>query len=310
MKLVIGIVAVFFFGLASPPTYAQQWDHFTSKDEMTGELKAFATSPRSSPTQPLGFPYHNFRGWLGFGCDRQNEWAFIGFTTSPNLTSTEPHSGGYSAFSTRIRWDDSVQSARMMQQWGDRFLLFRDDAAAITSMMNARTVLLELSWYGSGNIYFHFSLDGSTDAINGARTACRGIQRQSKPKMKDTAPDSFASVLNTVEALKQKAPKPLSISEIDLARQQLARCWSLPAGAKDAEDLVIEIHAVMNPDGTVREARIVDQLRMQQDPFFRAAAESALRAALNPRCSPLRLPPEKYEQWKDMTLNFNAKEMF
>lgn len=106
------------------------------------------------------------------------------------------------------------------------------------------------------------------------------------------------------------ASQPLTISEVDLVRQQIARCWNLPAGAKDADGLIVEIHTVMNPDGTVREARIIDQARMQGDALFRSAAESALRAVLNPRCSPLRLPPEKYDQWKSMTLNFNPKEMF
>ncbi len=167
-----------------------------------------------------------------------------------------------------------------------------------------------------------------------------------KPKRKPKPPDPFASVLKTVEDLKKQPPRPkaeqapekqpekkesfesqiakalqtprrnfnpmlpLTISEIDLVRQQLARCWNLPAGAKDADDLIIEIRTVMNPDGTVREARIQNQSRMQGDPFFRAAAESALRAVLNPRCSPLKLPPEKYDQWQTMTLTFNPKEMF
>ncbi|MBI3113435.1 MAG: cell envelope integrity protein TolA, partial [Rhodospirillales bacterium] len=83
-----------------------------------------------------------------------------------------------------------------------------------------------------------------------------------------------------------------------------------PAGAKDAQDLNIEIRVVMNPDATVREARIQDQRRLQGDPFFRAAAESALRAVLNPRCNPLKLPPDKYQQWQTMTLNFDPRDMF
>jgi hypothetical protein len=94
-----------------------------------------------------------------------------------------------------------------------------------------------------------------------------------------------------------------------LVRQQIARCWNLPAGAKDAENLIIEIKVGMNPDGTVREARIANQSRMS-DGFFRAAAESALRAVLNPRCQPFKLPSEKYNIWQTMILTFNPKEMF
>ena len=169
-----------------------------------------------------------------------------------------------------------------------------------------------------------------------------------KPRRKPKPPDAFASVLKTVEKLKhQPKPKdkkeekkkkpekkkavsfeqqiaqalasrtarhnsqrPLSISEIDLVHRQFLECWSLPAGARDAEGLVISIAMAMNPDGTVRQARILDQSRLQTDPFFRAAAESALRAVLNPRCNPLKLPPEKYQQWQNMILDFNPWQMF
>ena len=164
-----------------------------------------------------------------------------------------------------------------------------------------------------------------------------------KPQVKPKKAQDFASVLKTLEKLKDEpqpekkeekkktdqektfeqaiaqaldAPQargtstePLSISEIDLVRRQISRCWNMPAGAKGAEDLIVEVKVAMNPDGNVRSARIVDTSRMGRDPFFRAAAETALRAVLNPKCSPLKLPPEKYERWQDMTLTFNPKEM-
>ena len=152
------------------------------------------------------------------------------------------------------------------------------------------------------------------------------------------APDTFASVLKTLEELKQ-APPPakkepemdfakmmenaletdkvrtdvgpeLTISEIDLVRQQIHRCWNLPAGAKDAHTMLISIRISMNPDGTVRTARILDQSRMSSNPFYRAMAESALRAVSNPICQPFKLPPEKFDRWKNMKLNFDPKDMF
>ena len=159
-----------------------------------------------------------------------------------------------------------------------------------------------------------------------------------RPKRKPKRPDAFAAVLKTVEDLKRQAPEeekkkeaesfesqvakvltskrrydpssPVTISQIDLVRQQIARCWSLPAGAKEAENMVIEIRVMMNPDGMVRQAKIQNSLKMQVDPFFRSAAESALRAVLNRKCQPFKLPPAKYERWKTMLLTFNPKDMF
>jgi hypothetical protein len=173
MKIAIGIAAAFLLFLALPSAKAERWHHSVSKDEMTGKLQSYATSPSSSPNEPLAFPYGDVQGWLGFGCDRQDEWAYIGFTDSPNLIDTTPQSGGYSTLSSRIRWDDNVQQVHLLQEWGGRSLHFLDAAAAIANMMKARTVLLELRWFGAGKVYFRFTLEGSAEAIKSARAACR-----------------------------------------------------------------------------------------------------------------------------------------
>ena len=112
------------------------------------------------------------------------------------------------------------------------------------------------------------------------------------------------------QARRHDAERPITISEIDLVRRQIARCWNLQAGAKEAENLIIEISVAMNPDGTVRHARIQNTDRVAGDPFFRAAAESALRAVLNPRCQPFKLPRDRYARWQTMALIFDPKEMF
>ena len=107
-----------------------------------------------------------------------------------------------------------------------------------------------------------------------------------------------------------KAPlgSQLTASELDMVRHQIARCWNVPAGARDAKDLVVEIRAEVDPDGTVQQATIVDQGHMG-DPFYRAAAESARRAFFNPLCRPLHLPAEKYAIWKDLVVDFSPKDI-
>ena len=108
-----------------------------------------------------------------------------------------------------------------------------------------------------------------------------------------------------------KAPlgSQLTASELDMVRHQIARCWNVPAGARDAKDLVVEVKVIVDPDGTVRQATIVDQGRLGSDPFFRAAAESARRAFFNPLCRPLHLPAEKYAIWKDLVVDFSPKDI-
>ena len=99
--------------------------------------------------------------------------------------------------------------------------------------------------------------------------------------------------------------QPLSLNVVDAIRRQIEEKWSLPAGAADAGGLEVEIEIVLMRDGTVRKASIVDsaQLNLAGEEFFRTMAESALRAVQ--RASPLQnLPPEKYEQWREITFRF------
>lgn len=168
-------VVLLFLAIGSLPIegQAQSWSHFTDKDEMTGKVTAYATSARTPPTDPMGFPYSDVTGWLGFGCDGQNEWAFLGFSKEPNLRDTETHDG-YDSFRTRVRWDDNVTTVRMTKEWGDRFVNFTDDGMAIVNMGARQTALVELDWYGSGEVYFRISLNGSSDAIAAARRVCQG----------------------------------------------------------------------------------------------------------------------------------------
>lgn len=103
--------------------------------------------------------------------------------------------------------------------------------------------------------------------------------------------------------------KDMLVSELDALRQQLSQCWSIQAGARYAENLVVEIRLTINRDRTVQNAVIQDRWRYNQDPAFRAAADSAVRAVLSPMCTPLRLPPEKYEGWRDIIVSFDPKDM-
>ena len=133
------------------------------------------------------------------------------------------------------------------------------------------------------------------------------------PKEMAPSPDAPPQKARSVPAKPSSQPRAplggqLTASELDMVRQQIARCWNVPSGARDAKDLVVEIRVVVDPDGTVRQATIVDQGRMG-DPFFRAAAESARRAFFNPHCRPLHLPAEKYAIWKDLVVDFSPKDI-
>ena len=130
----------------------------------------------------------------------------------------------------------------------------------------------------------------------------------------ETAGDpAFGS--QVAQALRSSGPTgnkpslPVTASEIDAVRRQIERCWNLPAGAKEAGELVVSIRVEMNADGTPRSAVVDSSSRGQSNPYFQAAADSARRAVLNPRCHPFKLPADKYDRWRTMTLIFNPRDM-
>lgn len=137
--------------------------------------------------------------------------------------------------------------------------------------------------------------------------------------LKDLTPEEDTTESDTeTEADIDTTPDPapdatlgpkLTMSEMDALRYQLSQCWNVPIGAQDAEDLSVEIRIFMNPDRTVRDAKVLDTGRYNRDTFFRAAADSALRAVRNPRCTPLNVPADKYDTWKTIVVNFDPKDM-
>lgn len=154
-------------------------------------------------------------------------------------------------------------------------------------------------------------------------------KKEEKPKKQDSSElDSLlASVLNEPAAeptpeppKKQPAPEPVEpttgpqtdlISEIPMTasdedgiRDQIQKNWNLgsAAGAPNIEQIMVELRIELMPDGTVTQVTLLNN---QADPYFRALAESAIRAVRF--ASPLKIPQGKY--WPSMKLRFRPSEV-
>ena len=101
----------------------------------------------------------------------------------------------------------------------------------------------------------------------------------------------------------------LTLSEEDALKAQIFGCWSIPLGLPYNESLLVRIKLKLKPDGSVIKTEIIDHARMNKpgQGFYKVLAESALRAIQ--LCQPLRVPTTGYERWKDLQLNFDAREM-
>jgi len=101
----------------------------------------------------------------------------------------------------------------------------------------------------------------------------------------------------------------LTLSEEDALKAQIFGCWSIPLGLPYNEDLLVRIKLKLKPDGSITKTEILDHARMNKpgQAFYKVLAESALRAIK--LCQPLRVPSTGYERWKELQLNFDAREM-
>jgi hypothetical protein len=130
----------------------------------------------------------------------------------------------------------------------------------------------------------------------------------------DKSKEESAEVSKKTDSITQDQEKNfenigLSLSEEDALKAQIFGCWSIPLGLPYNENLLVRIKLELKPDGSVVKSEILDHARMNKpgQGFYKVLAESALRAVK--LCQPLRVPSTGYERWKELQLNFDAREM-
>ncbi|MBT5779281.1 MAG: cell envelope integrity protein TolA, partial [Rhodospirillaceae bacterium] len=115
------------------------------------------------------------------------------------------------------------------------------------------------------------------------------------------------------EAPEVETPPPVQTRTMNMAmsnqiaaliKSRVETNWSVPAGIRDAGELIVTIRIRLGRDGAVQSAEILDK-NYAEDSNFRTMAESARRAVL--KASPivaLRRFSDDYNQWRDVTMTF------
>lgn len=106
------------------------------------------------------------------------------------------------------------------------------------------------------------------------------------------------------DAILNESELVLSMQEEDEIRNQIIPNWLIPAGVKNAEDLVVEVLIEIAPDGTILQTKI---LNPSDETNFKIAAQSAIRALL--LSSPLKITSKRLKKLKEFIFNFNPKDV-
>jgi outer membrane biosynthesis protein TonB len=156
-----------------------------------------------------------------------------------------------------------------------------------------------------------------------AEKPVREAAAKPKSEEKEFDPGEIAALLNkekpsgggakrSTETASLGGDKPtggekLTQSEMDALRGQVQRCWNVPAGALDAENLRVSIQFKLDRTGALEGAAEIIS-NVGGSTIERAAAESARRAVI--QCAPYNLPVDKYDAWADVIVNFDPSDMF
>lgn len=97
---------------------------------------------------------------------------------------------------------------------------------------------------------------------------------------------------------------------IDMIRSQITPCWNPPVPEQRSGDVTVVLRIRLDRAGAVAGSPRVSRINGRtktNEAYANALAGSVRRAVL--RCSPLKLPPELYDAWANVELNFDPKDI-
>jgi len=131
------------------------------------------------------------------------------------------------------------------------------------------------------------------------------VEARAKKRRKAAADQK--KILNSLA--KEQEERDRVIAVVNNLRHQIEKCWTIPADARVAENLIVRIKVFLNIDGSLSKApEIVGDRPKTGSHLFNKAAESALMALL--KCAPLKnMPADLYPRWRKIILTFNPRSM-
>ncbi len=130
--------------------------------------------------------------------------------------------------------------------------------------------------------------------------------------------NNIAEIDNTEEDIVEQSEEndvnesnEISISERDLVLQQLNSCFSPRAGTVIDGEEYLKISVQVDKQAYVKTdtVQIIDTNISKDNPYYVAISESAKAIFYNPLCAKLKLPLNKYEEWKNLTINVDYSWM-
>lgn len=105
---------------------------------------------------------------------------------------------------------------------------------------------------------------------------------------------------------KKRINRPIYQNEVDIVRRKIIKNWNIPPDLKRLKKVQIKIHLRFNRDGSILDKPYV-KIIGGTAVINRILTDNTVRAVM--KSQPFFLPSNKYENWRNMTLNFAPSKM-
>ncbi len=141
-------------------------------------------------------------------------------------------------------------------------------------------------------------------ALNNTLEKLRSLMKQQQPPKARYNPQQGGAP-NTGGAPQGDITARLSAAQRGLIGDKVRECWTKDAGALDLDKMSVMLTVTTDAAGVAREAVVAPEDRARiADPRFRAFAERAVRAVMDPRCANLPLPKNELGRVNELTFRF------
>ena len=169
-------IALFLAALTSTSIFADSWKELPDQtDPMSTDQSFYVTSPAITSLSALRFPYSDVHSWVGVGCNTNGDyWAFIGFTDKNFVGGKRVY--GKTEHYTKIKYDDDLKTIHFTEaDNGRNFLdvIADDKRTFLKGVMQSNKIITGVKWYGHSDVWFEYSMKGSTKAIESIFKKCK-----------------------------------------------------------------------------------------------------------------------------------------
>jgi hypothetical protein len=160
----------------------------------------------------------------------------------------------------------------------------------VQEVAGAKRLILQTIPYGRSSVTVSFDVSGLEKRLPPLAKACNWPGRRAEAAPAKPAPAPSAQEKGSGDQQSEPTARPpartLTHQELsNLVTGTLISCWNVdPAQVRQSGGVNIEMKIEVGANGRIVRTEVVDKARMARDRTFRIFAESAQRAAMNPRC--------------------------